>query len=44
MPPKMKFINEMWHPNIYPDGNICISILHKPGTDQLNPDEQSSEK
>ncbi|KAM0676866.1 ubiquitin conjugating enzyme Ubc7/UbcP3 [Binucleata daphniae] len=27
-PPKMKFITEMFHPNIYPDGKVCISILH----------------
>ena len=26
-PPKMKFITPMWHPNIYADGNVCISIL-----------------
>lgn len=33
LPPKMKFLTEMWHPNIYPDGNVCISILHAPGDD-----------
>ena len=27
-PPKMKFVTPMWHPNIYDDGNVCISILH----------------
>jgi len=32
-PPKMKFTSEMWHPNIYLDGNVCISILHAPGED-----------
>jgi len=32
-PPKMKFISEMFHPNIYPDGTVCISILHAPGED-----------
>ena len=30
-PPKMKFISEIWHPNIFPDGEVCISILHPPG-------------
>lgn len=30
-PPKMKFVSEIWHPNIFPDGNVCISILHPPG-------------
>lgn len=24
----------MWHPNIYQDGTVCISILHAPGEDQ----------
>ncbi|KAF7795188.1 hypothetical protein EIP86_006337 [Pleurotus ostreatoroseus] len=33
-PPKLRFITPMWHPNIYPDGNVCISILHPPGEDQ----------
>ncbi|RUO96289.1 ubiquitin-conjugating enzyme E2 7-like protein [Jimgerdemannia flammicorona] len=27
MPPKLKFVNDMWHPNVYPDGEVCISIL-----------------
>ena len=30
----MRFLTEMWHPNIYPDGRVCISILHAPGDDQ----------
>ncbi|KAL1741465.1 ubiquitin-conjugating enzyme/RWD-like protein [Schizophyllum fasciatum] len=34
LPPKMKFLTPMWHPNIYPDGGVCISILHPPGEDQ----------
>ncbi|KNZ77354.1 Ubiquitin-conjugating enzyme E2 G1 [Termitomyces sp. J132] len=34
LPPKMRFITPMWHPNIYPDGVVCISILHAPGDDQ----------
>jgi len=33
-PPKMRFITPMWHPNIYSDGAVCISILHPPGDDQ----------
>ncbi|KAF9596294.1 hypothetical protein IFM89_008820 [Coptis chinensis] len=32
-PPTVKFISEMWHPNVYPDGRVCISILHAPGDD-----------
>ena len=31
-----RFETEMWHPNIYPDGRVCISILHPPGTDRFN--------
>ena len=33
-PPKMKFITEIWHPNVYPNGDVCISILHPPGEDK----------
>lgn len=28
-PPKFKFTQKMFHPNIYTDGQVCISILHK---------------
>lgn len=34
LPPKMRFLTPMWHPNIYPDGVVCVSILHAPGDDQ----------
>ncbi|GAU95399.1 hypothetical protein RvY_07022 [Ramazzottius varieornatus] len=34
-PPKMVFTCEMFHPNIYPDGRVCISILHPPGDDPM---------
>lgn len=30
-PPVMKFKSQMYHPNIYPNGTVCISILHPPG-------------
>lgn len=33
-PPKMKFITEIWHPNVEPNGDVCISILHEPGEDK----------
>ena len=33
-PPKMKFTSEIWHPNVFPDGEVCISILHPPGPDK----------
>ena len=32
-PPNVRFISEMWHPNVYADGRVCISILHSPGDD-----------
>jgi len=40
-PPKMKFVSDMWHPNVYPDGGVCISILHVP--DPMNPQEREEE-
>mmetsp|Transcript_18943 Transcript_18943/g.61367 ORF Transcript_18943/g.61367 Transcript_18943/m.61367 type:complete len:171 (-) Transcript_18943:81-593(-) len=39
MPPSMTFTTKMWHPNIYPDGRVCISILHPPGDDPHNQQE-----
>ena len=30
-PPDVKFKSEIWHPNVYPDGRVCISILHDAG-------------
>nr|XP_028956906.1 ubiquitin-conjugating enzyme E2 7-like isoform X3 [Malus domestica]XP_028956911.1 ubiquitin-conjugating enzyme E2 7-like isoform X3 [Malus domestica] len=32
-PPVVRFTSEMWHPNVYADGKVCISILHPPGDD-----------
>ena len=29
-PPSFRFLTEMWHPNIYENGDVCISILHPP--------------
>ncbi|KAJ3020075.1 ubiquitin-conjugating enzyme E2 G1 [Thoreauomyces humboldtii] len=34
MPPQMRFVSQMWHPNVYADGTVCISILHEPGEDK----------
>ncbi len=41
----------MWHPNIYNknegehvNGEVCISILHKPGIDEFNSSEREDEK
>ncbi|KAK3195949.1 hypothetical protein K4F52_000816 [Lecanicillium sp. MT-2017a] len=34
-PPTFRFLTrDILHPNVYPDGNLCISILHKPGDDE----------
>lgn len=33
-PPKMRFEDQFFHPNVYPSGEICISILHPPGADE----------
>ncbi|XP_077995383.1 ubiquitin-conjugating enzyme E2 G1-like [Glandiceps talaboti] len=33
-PPKMKFVTEIWHPNVERNGDVCISILHEPGEDK----------
>ncbi len=43
-PPEMRFSSEMWHPNVYPDGKVCISILHPPGTDRYNLQESADER
>lgn len=43
-PPEMKFETEFFHPNIYPDGKVCISILHAPGTDRFNEMETADER
>ncbi|KXS13767.1 ubiquitin-conjugating enzyme [Gonapodya prolifera JEL478] len=42
-PPQMRFTTPLYHPNIYPDGRVCISILHAPGEDP-NMYESSSER
>lgn len=42
-PPKFRFLIPITHPNIYPDGQLCISILHKPGEDLMS-GEAASER
>lgn len=32
--PKFKFITNLFHPNVYSDGKVCISILHD-GVDEF---------
>ena len=43
-PPDMLFLTKMWHPNIFKNGKVCISILHKPEIDETNPQERLDEK
>ena len=40
----MTFISEMWHPNVYQNGIVCISILHPPGEDAFNAQESADER
>uniref|UniRef100_A0A0X3PA50 UBC core domain-containing protein n=1 Tax=Schistocephalus solidus TaxID=70667 RepID=A0A0X3PA50_SCHSO len=42
-PPSMKFISKMFHPNVFENGTVCISILHSPGEDAFS-DELPSER
>ncbi|GMR54364.1 hypothetical protein PMAYCL1PPCAC_24559, partial [Pristionchus mayeri] len=32
-PPTVKFTTKVWHPNVYENGDLCISILHPPVDD-----------
>ena len=43
-PPSLKFVTPIMHPNVYPDGTVCISILHPPGTDSFNEQESADER
>nr|AET50795.1 hypothetical protein [Eimeria tenella] len=40
----MIFEQDMWHPNVFPDGRVCISILHPPGADVFNEQETAEER
>ena len=35
-PPTLYFKSEFWHPNIYPDGKVCMSSLHAPGDNEMD--------
>jgi len=44
-PPVMRFTTpNFWHPNVYKDGKVCISILHEAKHDEYNEQEKMSEK
>ena len=34
--PDFQFTRPLYHPNIYQDGKLCISILHAPGEDEMS--------
>lgn len=40
-PPSFRIVSSFWHPNVYPNGDFCISILHAPGEDDLNAEESA---
>ena len=35
-PPSFTFVRPLWHPNVYTDGRLCVSILHQPGEDLMS--------
>jgi ubiquitin-protein ligase len=35
-PPTLRFVSQFWHPNVYRDGPVCISMLHAAGDDQIS--------
>lgn len=35
-PPSLTIVSQFWHPNVYKDGRVCISILHSPGNDPMS--------
>jgi ubiquitin-protein ligase len=39
-PPVVKFTNRLFHPNVYHDGKLCISILHE-GTDETGYEDET---
>ncbi|KAI1761302.1 ubiquitin-conjugating enzyme/RWD-like protein [Hypoxylon sp. FL1150] len=42
-PPTFRFLIPIYHPNVYPEGKLCISILHTPGED-ITSGEAASER
>uniref|UniRef100_A0A183CIH9 UBIQUITIN_CONJUGAT_2 domain-containing protein n=1 Tax=Globodera pallida TaxID=36090 RepID=A0A183CIH9_GLOPA len=42
-PPKMRFLSDVLHPNIFKDGHVCISILHEQGDDPFG-EEKATER
>ncbi|XP_055340563.1 ubiquitin-conjugating enzyme E2 R2-like [Paramacrobiotus metropolitanus] len=42
-PPSVRFVNKIWHPNVYDNGTVCISILH-PATNDTRSGELPCER
>lgn len=40
-PPSMRFTCPMWHPNIAPNGLVCISTLHHPNAETYGYEDAS---
>ncbi|KAF2666423.1 putative ubiquitin conjugating enzyme [Microthyrium microscopicum] len=40
-PPDFRFTKSLYHPNVYEDGRLCISILHAPGEDEMSGESAS---
>lgn len=40
-PPTFVFVSNVYHPNVYPDGKVCISILHTENDAILDNDIQN---
>jgi ubiquitin-conjugating enzyme E2 G1 len=38
--PQFKFLTNLYHPNVYPDGKVCISIAHE-GIDEFGEEDHS---
>jgi len=35
-PPELKLVSDFWHPNVFANGKVCMSILHPPGEDAMS--------
>jgi ubiquitin-conjugating enzyme E2 G1 len=43
-PPKFNFISNVYHPNVYTDGKVCISILNEVSDENIDGYEQTSDR
>lgn len=35
-PPELRYVSDFWHPNVFANGKVCMSILHPPGEDVMS--------